>query len=141
MIIFSTKNRYNGTNYIIPLVIYVIGMVLFFYQFPHVLKSPVGYVITFGVMSLFIYPFTRSMQIKKSYIEIYEDHIEGVSIPDKNNSMSCTFNLEYEQISNIEIQTGILKIYFSGGSYLVQAKDCEEKVVSYIKERQMKYRR
>ena len=99
----------------------------------------IGYVITIGVGTLFALPFSKSLQAKKSYIEIYDTHIAGFSIPKRYFSDSaCTFTLDYSDITHISTQKHIVEIHFSGGSYLVQAYEAEQQVIAIIKQQQAK---
>lgn len=131
--IFSTKELYSGKKYIVPLLLYAVGACCLFIQFPNILDSALGYVIGTAFLMVFIYPFTRSTQIKKSYIDLYEDHIEGFSVTQSYwTNDACSFSLTYDQILNVESQKDIVKIYFNGGNYLVQATECEAKVCEII---------
>lgn len=131
-LILSTKGLYK--NSFVPIIIYVIGAVCFFAMFPHALSTPVGYIATFLVLLLFLMPFINSINMKRSYVELYENFVVGQSIPEsplKNNS-SVKFTLRYEDIYNVEIQDKTVKLYFIGGSYTVQANGVESKVVNII---------
>lgn len=135
-IIFSTKGLYSST--ITPLLIYIIACVCFFYQNPNALSTTGGYVITMIILMIFLLPYMKSNQMKKSYIDLYEDFVTGVSIPQNslfNAEISCTFHLGYEDILNVEIQKDIVKVYFAGGTYSVQAKGVEETVAKIIREK------
>lgn len=82
--------------------------------------------------------------MRNSYIDLYENYVSGQSVSDKyfTESNACIFKLYYKEITHIEILKDkyIVKIYFKGGSYLVQAKNCGEKVEKIIKEQIKKLR-
>lgn len=141
-LIFSTKGLYTSKNLILPLFLYIFASVCLFIGYPNLLDSIIGYIIAMGFILIFIFPFSRAIQIKKSYIELYEDYIVGFSIPKKYFSFTpdaCNFKLHYSDITHITFQKGIVEIYFQNGSYLVQAKDCEQKVIEIINSQKSLY--
>ena len=74
--------------------------------------------------------------MQKSYVAMYEDRIEGLSLP-KNifgglNEMHY-FELNYNEIINVGSKNGIVVITCNGISYEVQAYKCEQKVIKLIK--------
>lgn len=80
-------------------------------------------------------PLVKNIGMVKSYIEIYEDHIEGVSIPKKifgGLNEIYTFSLNYEEISSVSSKKNIVVLNYSGGIYEVQAKNVEQKVTNLI---------
>ena len=134
-LIFSTKGLYTSKNLILPLFLYIFASVCLFVGYPNLLDSIIGYIIAMGFILIFIFPFSRAIQTKKSYIELYEDYIVGFSIPKKYFSFTpdaCNFKLFYSDITHLTFQKGIVEIYFQNGSYLVQTKDCEQKVIEII---------
>lgn len=135
-IIFSTKGLYTKEDTLGPLVIYIVCCVLFGIALWDYLSSLFGMVI-FCVLAMFcVIPFWRAQQMKKSYIDLYEGCVVGYSVPQNYFSLSagaCEFKLDYAQITHLDIQKDIVKIYFNGGNYWVQAKGAENKVVEIIK--------
>ena len=133
-IIFTTKGLYNNSNVIIAFVVYAILATIMCFTMS--MYSLVFWLL----MILFIIPYTRATCMKKSYIELYEDHVVGFSVPDNIFSGTASeFKLDYTDITHVEIQQDTVKIYFNGGSYLVQAKGEENTVNKIIQEHKTGY--
>ena len=133
--IFSTKGRYSNSGVFIAIIIYIIAYGGFLLKFPNALESPISYLVTMCAVPLFGAPLTRALQMKKSYIELYDDYITGFTVNKNSLSFSekpCQFSLRYTDIIHTNYQSGIVEIYFSGGSYCVQAKGCEQYVIDII---------
>ena len=131
-LLFSTKGLYNGI--VLPLIIYIAGIICFFTMFPEAMTTPLGYIISLLMVSVFIKPFLDSVNLKRSYIELYDCYVSGQAVPENSfvNNTPIKFNLRYEDICNVEIQAKKVKIYFFGGSYTVQANGVESDVANII---------
>ena len=96
--------------------------------------------ISIGCGVLLGVPIVKTVGLRKSYIEFYEDHVEGVTVPSKLfgglNEMQ-SFELKYDEIVTISSKKDVVTIVYNGGSYGVQAYKCEQKVIKLIK--QQKY--
>ena len=94
--------------------------------------SWIGFLLTLFFMIIIVSVcVSKQMAMKNSYIDLYESVVKGKTINDGVN----TFELSYADITNVAYQNNIVRIYFNGGEHLVQATNCEQKVVDIIKER------
>lgn len=131
-VLFTTKGLYSSSNVVIA---FILCLVL-------ALTISITYsmhsVLFWLFASIFVIPVWQARAMKKSYITLYEDHVVGFTVPQKYfsaNVETCEFKLNYVDITHIETQTDLVKIYFIGGSYLVQAKGEVDTVSKMIQER------
>lgn len=136
-LIFTTQGRYSNKPIIFEFAIVAILGVCFMLIFPNALDSLIGWAISAVFIILVCIPVRRHLQIKKSYINIYNDHIEGLAVPEKCftiNDASTKFFVVYKDITHTDSQQNIVKIYTVNGCYLVQAVQCEQQVIDIIKQ-------
>ena len=92
--------------------------------------------ISIGCGALLGLPIVKAVGLRKSYIEFYEDHIEGIAVPSKLfgglNEMR-SFELKYDEIITTSSKKDIVTIAYNGGNYEVQAYKSEQKVIKLIK--------
>lgn len=144
-ILISTKGCYGRCKYFVTVIISLICSLVFTWGFSFIFFGQLYYLLLIISTAFWSYPTWRAWDMSNSYIDLYEDYVSGQSVSDKyyTASNACIFKLYYTQITHLEILKGqdIIKIYFNGGSYLVQAKGCEEKVEKLIREHQTKYKK
>ena len=125
--IFSTEGLCGIGNVVFVVICTFIGAFIITFSFP---EFSVVYWLLLIIVCI---PFTRTLNMRRSYVKLYDDHITGYSMPKNNMSNgACEFHLRYSDITHINAKTNIVEIFFSGGSYLVQAKGVESKVVEMI---------
>ena len=127
---FSTRGQYPFVFIIIEIVFFVIFAVIF------VIKHTGDTILFLGLSVLLGLIILKNIGVQKSYVAMYEDRIEGLSLP-KNifgglNEMHY-FELNYNEIINVSSKNGTVVITYNGGSYEVQAYKCEQKVIKLIK--------
>lgn len=125
-IIFSTKGLYPKTNVMIAFFIFLAGECILASAYSA--QSVVFWVFTF----IMILPLWKTHFMSISYINLCDEYVSGCSVPKNYLSMPCRFRLNYADITHVEIQNDTVKIYFCGGSYLVQTKNISEKVCELI---------
>ena len=130
-LIFSTKGFYGKG----ACIFYIILSFLFCPIFA--IDSVITKIITLVYIALMCIPIGKNYGLYKSYIDLYEDHIEGTTTPNKvfgaKQSMK-TFNLNYNEITHLSYKKNIVIISFGSGTYEVQAKSSEQKVINIIKQ-------
>lgn len=93
----------------------------------------------------FVFAFigqSKSPAMANSFIDVYDDHFEGVSIPNPltiSNAMSGKkVNLNYDEIERVEASATnhIVTIHTKFESYDFNATKCADKVMNLIKTQQ-----
>ena len=132
-LIFSTKGLY-GKGLMIFLIIILICCCPIF-----MVDSIISKIVIFGYTVFCCAIIGREWGLHKSFLDLYDDHIEGKTIPKKlisfngsSNEMQ-SFELKYSEITQITYKKYIVIIHFAGGEYQCQAKNVEQKVVNLIR--------
>ena len=133
-VIFSTQGLYKKKDLIVPIIIYIILCVCFFLCFYLAIKTWIGIIVAAVFVTIFALPLIKTIHLMRSYVVLSEDKIYGHSIPKQFlvTTDDCDFSLKYSDVTNVATKKNIVEIYFSGGSYQVQAKAVEQKVVELI---------
>ena len=128
--LFSTKGRYKIGTVFVVIVIILRAFVLI-----AGLLSIIG--IGVGIVAYILLGiWKRKLAARgQSFVTLYDDHVEGKSIPKKwygaRRDMR-KFQLEYSDIIHVNSKTGVVTLIFNGGEYDVQAELCEQQVVDLI---------
>lgn len=139
-LLFTTKGKYSGgwtmfaciTGLVLSVSIFIANIVISI-LLPVFLLDDIFIVLAISIMFVFsIYGLMKLDRIKKSFIEIRTDNIEGISIAQKS------FRLQYNQILHLERKDNVVVIYFQGGNYEVQAYGVEQQVVNLIQQQKSK---
>ena len=132
-LIFSTKGI-HGIGGIIGIIV----VVLLFAPIFAIYSSPLAIMLTLGYACIASIILSKELGMRKSYIDLYEDHIEGKTMPEKwfgaINEMR-SFQLEYTEITQVTSKTNLVCIVCLGIEYIVQAEKCEQKVIQIINEK------
>ena len=136
-LIFSTKGLYDSA-YWKETMPGIIGILIISFIIAAVLSWIVGMIIYF--VSLFVYCITVTSKcalFKKSYIEVYENVISGVScIKNTGGFEGTSFSTDYSNITHIDmIKNHEIILHTAHGVYKVQAFSCADKVKNIIEER------
>ena len=126
-LIFSTKGLPKKPVWSI-LVVVILAPIMCFICLP----SGFAIIISGFIIGICIFAFVQINYAKKSYIDIYEDKISGVA------TISMTtifFELRYNEIIRLDRQDGVVRIHVQNGCYIVNAPNCEQKVINLIEER------
>lgn len=98
-------------------------------------------VCVIGIVFVFIGQ-SKAPAMANSFIDVYDDHVEGVSIPNPltiSNAMSGKqVNLNYDEIERVEASATnhIVTIHTKFESYDFNATTCADKVMNLIKTKQ-----
>lgn len=127
---FSTRGQYPLAYAILASAFSSIFAVIFVVKHPRFSLLFIGLGVLLGLIIL------KNIGMQKSYVAMYEDRIEGLTVP-KNifgrlNEMHY-FELNYNEIINVSSKNGVVVITCNCGSYEVQAYKCEQKVIKLIK--------
>ena len=138
--LYSTKGLYTSKKLLLPLLLYIVAEICYFTLYPNALKSVLGYVISLIVLLVMIVPFGKALQMKKSYVIVYDDRVVGCCVPKKILTEGHTnFTLLYQDITHVIQQTNVVEIFFNGGSYVVQAYGVEGHVAALIRKNKEQY--
>lgn len=84
----------------------------------------------------YVWAIMNMISISRSYLHIYDDHIEGVTlIPLTGQTGSISFNLKYDQISHVETAKKQIIIYTSFAKYTVMAMNNQYRAQEEIRKR------
>lgn len=84
----------------------------------------------------YIWAIMNMISVSRSYLHIYDDHIEGVTlIPLTGQTGSINFNLTYDQISHVETAKKQIIIYTSFAKYTVMAMNNQYRAQEEIRKR------
>ena len=135
-LLFSTKGLYDSAYWkeIIP---GIIGILIISFIIAVVLSWLVGMIIYF--VSLVVYCITvtsKSVLFKKSYIEVYENIILGVScIKNAEGFEGISFSTDYSNITHIDtVKDHEIILHTTHGVYKAQAFSCADKVKNIIQD-------
>ena len=133
---FSTQNLYPVSLVVAPCVAIGVIALCTIINVVKLDSQLLLMIVSIGSGILLSIPIIKSVGLRKSYIEFYEDHIEGVAVPSKLfgglNEMQA-FDLKYDEIVTTSSKKDVVTIVYNGGSYDVQAYKCEQKVIKLIK--------
>ena len=130
--IFSTKGLY-GKKVVVFWIVFAVIMA------PIIAIKYSGLTILLLLFGFLLgIPVVINVRIQQSFIDLYDDHIEGKAIP-KNRLFGQheSFRLNYNEIGHISYKTNIVTISFNGGTYEIQAKGVEQKVIEIIKQQKI----
>ena len=140
-LLYSTKGKYSSIGIVIGIVLYIVGAICFYASFGNFSTSAPSPIIAFIPLCLFMMPLINAMNMKRSYVEIYENELIGFSLPKNSFNGKCgKFSLAYDKIISIEYQRDTVTFKFTSGEYTVQAKKCAHNVVNLCKQQMKRYR-
>ena len=136
-IIYSTEGNYTKNNLIKALVLYFVGAFSWLYLSIDYIDSPIVIIIFLVLLIVMLIPVNQATQMKQSYVKLHDCFISGKTVSSKpySNDGGISFTLKYEEIINVDTQKDIVRIYFNGGTYWVQAKEAETIVVDIINQK------
>ena len=124
-LIFTTKGCYKTPIVLTFLCAVMLDIILFVFL-PLIFAA----IISIPILTIFRKTLVIEVQMKASHINIYENIITGVTIQGSH------FRMQYNEVERIDYKQNQVQIYFSNGTYLVQATKVEQKVIDIIKEKQ-----
>jgi len=132
-LIFSTEGLVSKAGFIVLLVIACLFIPIIS------LDSAIGLIIFVIYIAIASFLLNPVQCMYKSFIKLYDDHVEGYAIPQttfKSIKDMSNFSLQYKEITYVNYKKDVVIIHFKGGTYEVQAKGVEQKVIEIIKSHQ-----
>ena len=108
----SILNNFSGDEKTVGYVFHVIGFVCFI-------------MCAFPLMKIISYP--------KTYIDIFDDHVEGMGLTPGLNSKVLNFNAKIDQISSVSNENGIITIIVGVSTFkILTTREIAPKVLNTI---------
>ena len=129
-ILYTTKDRYDYPFFkalawiLIPGVFMEVAILIFFYyEFAFILQLALAIFLIYEIADVFF--------MKKSYVELHEGYIQGISMG-RLVKKGVAFTVEYSDITDVRTSDDILTVHTVYGKYRVQAYKCGERVKAMI---------
>ena len=132
-IIISTKKDKRNPMFWIGFTDFAIILVFaYFFLVNWLLGYFFGVVSSIAIFILVLFTENQILQQDKSYIDIYENHIEGVTFKSKECEGGISFSVLYSEILKVDTTQGFIIIHTNYNQYKVQALAKETECKSII---------